>query len=478
MITVKIQNRLCLYFCWAIIFFLVILTRHNSFFWDTVQLASKHANYYYSTHFSSLLLPTAMDSGHIPAFGIYIALLWQLLERSLEVSHLGMLPFALGIVWQAFKLCSKFIPEQYIGLALILLVADPSLLSQMTLVSPDVCLVFFFLWGMNAVLENNKLSLAFAVFLLFLTSMRGMMVSVCLLGLDLYLNVEWKKTFRQTLNCLFNRSLIYLPAFMLFAAFSSFHYYATGWIGFHKDSPWAESFERIDNFNSLLFNLGLYGWRLLDFGRFGGWIICLILFANYGKQLAKSKKIVLLLFFSLGMMMLLPMNMIWAKNLMGHRYLIPIYLTFSLLVATTLFSSFVKNKFRFIVFLFWACCLIGGNFIVYPEKIAKGWDSTLAHLPYYNLRHQAIAFLDNENIESQEVQSFFPNLASMNLIDLNGDERRFTFYNGKGKYVFYSNVFNVTDLEYDEIHDRRNYECIKKFESDQVFVHIFKKVTP
>jgi hypothetical protein len=172
------------------------------------------------------------------------------------------------------------------------------------------------------------------------------------------------------------------------------------------------------------------------------------------------------------------MNMIWAKNLMGHRYLIPIYLTFSLLVASMLFSSFVENKFKFFAFLFWACCLIGGNFIVYPDKIAKGWDSTLAHLPYYSLRHQAIAFIDNENIDYQEVQSFFPNLASMNLIDLNGNERRFTFYNGKGKYVFYSNVFNVTDLEYDEIHDQRNYECIRKFESNQVFIHIFKKVAP
>jgi isocitrate/isopropylmalate dehydrogenase len=33
-------------------------------------------------------------------------------------------------------------------------------------------------------------------------------------------------------------------------------------------------------------------------------------------------------------------------------------------------------------------------------------------------------------------------------------------------------------LEYDEIHDQRNYECIRKFESNQVFIHIFKKVAP
>lgn len=478
MMTAKIQNRLCLYFCWIIVLFLVLLTRHNSFFWDTVQLASKHASYYYSSHFSSLLLPNDMDSGHIPTFGIYIALSWEIFERSLVVSHLAMLPFALGIVWQAYKLCSKFIPEQFIGLALILIIADPSLLSQMTLVSPDVCLVFFFFWGMNAVLENNKLALAFAILFLFLTSMRGMMVSVCLLGLDLTLNINWKTAAKNITNFLLQRSLIYWPAVAVFAAFSSYHYYQTGWIGYHKDSPWAESFERVDDFRSLLFNVGLYGWRLLDYGRFGCWILFFILLALYGKQMAKSQKIKLLLFFTVGIMILLPMNMIWAKNLMGFRYLIPIYLTFSLLVSSILFSDFLETKWKIAAFFFWVLCLIGGNFIVYPDKIAKGWDSTLAHLPYYELRHQAVAYIDKEKIEYNQVQSFFPNLATMNLIDLNKDERRFTFYNGNGKYVFYSNIFNVSDQEYDEIHNPATYKCIKHFESQQVFIDIFEKIKP
>lgn len=115
---------------------------------------------------------------------------------------------------------------------------------------------------------------------------------------------------------------------------------------------------------------------------------------------------------------------------------------------------------------------------MYPDKIAKGWDSTLAHLPYYELRHQAVAYIDKEKIEYNQVQSFFPNLATMNLIDLNKDERRFTFYNGNGKYVFYSNIFNVSDQEYDEIHNPATYKCIKHFESQQVFIDIFEKIKP
>ena len=115
--TVKNQNYFFLFISYAAAFLLVVLHRNNSFFWDTVQLGSAHANYYYDNQFSSLLLPIEIDSGHIPTFGMYIALLWKLFGRTLAVSHLAMLPFALGIVFQIFKLCRKFIPEQFVGLA-------------------------------------------------------------------------------------------------------------------------------------------------------------------------------------------------------------------------------------------------------------------------------------------------------------------------------------------------------------------------
>ena len=441
-------------------------------------MGSAHANYYYINDFSEVLLPIEIDSGHIPTFGMYLAILWEMFGRTLEVSHLGMLPFALGIVYQTFQLCRKFVPEQFVGVASILLLADPSLLSQMTLVSPDVCLLFFFLLGFNAVVENNKKWIMIAVFCLFLSSMRGMMVSFCLLGLDIFLHIDFKTTFRKIINQLFERSILYLPAVLLFLGYNYFHYMEKGWIGFHEDSPWAKSFEHIDNFKELLLNIGYYGWRVLDFGRFGFCVICLPLFLLYKKQLIETNRFRLLLFFTLFTMIALPLNMLWAKNLMGHRYLIPIYMTISLITATILFSNFINQKLKYALSIFWILCLIGGNFIVYPDKIAKGWDSTLAHLPYYKLRHQAIDYLDQEHIDFKQVQSFFPNLANIDRIDLNGDSRSFNYYDGTRKYIFYSNIFNVTDQEYDEIHNPANYTLRKHFESQQVFIDIFEKIKP
>lgn len=174
-------------------------------------------------------------------------------------------------------------------------------------------------------------------------------------------------------------------------------------------------------------------------------------------------------------MTILPLNMLWAKNLLAHRYLIPIYLSFSFFTATFLFSNFVNQKLKYTLSILWISCLISGNFIIYPDKIAKGWDSTLAHLPYYELRLKAIDYLDEKKIDFKETSSFFPNTASIDRIDLNHDYRNFNNYDGTSQYVFYSNIYNITDDEYDEIHNKDSYEVVKKFENKGIYITVFKK---
>ena len=198
-----------------------------------------------------------------------------------------------------------------------------------------------------------------------------------------------------------------------------------------------------------------------------------ILLINYQKQIFKDKQILLLLSFFICMAILLPANMLWAKNLLGHRYLLPIYILFSLTCATILFSDFVKEKLKYILSFVWLIVLISGNFWIYPPKIAKGWDSTLAHLPYYKLRHEAIQYLDKNNIDFKNVTSFFPNVASIDLIDLNGDQRKLANFNEKSEYVFYSNIFNIDNRTYDKI--TKNYHIIKQFRNNGVYITIYKK---
>jgi hypothetical protein len=402
---------------------------------------------------------------------MYIALVWKLFGRTLESSHLAMLPFAIGIVWQVFRLCRKFISEQYIGFALFLVLADPALLAQITLVSPDVALVFFFLFTINAVLENKRWLITLGVLLLFLTSMRGMMVSVCLLCLDLICNLS--KNRKDLLFGLIKRSLLYMPAFAMFVAFNIFHYAEKGWIGYHKDSPWANCFEPVDNAKGLLFNVALYGWRLLDYGRVAIWIVLFILLIRYRKKILQSRQIVMLGFFTVCLMALLPLNMLWAKNLLAPRYLLPVYLIFSFFTATVLFSEFVNKKTKVWLSIVWTLVIFSGNFWIYPPKISQGWDATLAHLPYYKLRREAIQYLDSNKINFNEVTTFFPNTATLDALDLNGDQRNFDNFDGKSNYIFYSNAFNVSDSDFEKINE--SYKPEQRFENNRIFICIYKR---
>ncbi|MDP2087834.1 MAG: hypothetical protein Q8J84_00360 [Flavobacteriaceae bacterium] len=465
------KNNLILIFSLIFISALILINSQNAFFWDTVQLGSLHSNFYFSSNFSNILLPDHIDSGHIPAFGMYIALMWKIFERSLLVSHLAMFPFAIGIVFQLYKLAQKFTPKKYWGYAMVLILIDPSLLSQMILVSPDVPLIFFFLLAVNSVLYNKRSLIMLSVIFLFLISMRGMMLSFCILLFDLYLNLHYKN-YKETALDLLKRSLIYLPAFLIFVSFSIFHYNTKGWIGFHPNSPWAESFESVGTIG-FIYNIAVLGWMILDFGKIGIWIVFTILLIIYRNKILKDPKSQILLFLFICIVLLLPANMLWAKGLLGHRYLIPIYLIFALLGVNILFSAYIKNKLRYVMIIIWSSFIISGNFWIYPPKIAQGWDSTLAHIPYYNLRINAIKYLDKEKIEISKVASFFPNTASFDAIDLNNDQRRFSKFNEHNKYLFYSNIFNISDQEYNRIIN--DYIPIKSFKKNGIFVWICKK---
>jgi len=230
-----IKNKFYLYCSYIMVISLFLITIQNSFFWDTIQLGSLHANYYLTTNFTNLLLPNDIDSGHIPAFGIYIGLLWKIFGRSLIVSHLAMLPFIIGIVYQLKKTTDYFLESKYSGIALFLIILDPTLLSQITLVSPDIPLIFFFFFSLNSILKNNKKELLIGIIFLFLISMRGMMVAFCLLIIDLIVNINFKKPHRTLPSSLLKRSVLYLPAFIIFILFNLYHYNVKGWFGFHSD---------------------------------------------------------------------------------------------------------------------------------------------------------------------------------------------------------------------------------------------------
>ena len=450
-----------------------IMTWHVSshiFFWDTVQLGAKHGIHFYETRFAEILLPDTFDSGHVPIFGMYLALMWIFFRKSLFVSHFVMLHFLIGIIFQAYFLIKRFVPDHDVPYALVLFLIQPTLLGQSVLVSPDIPLVFFFLLALNGVLCNRRVLLLLGIVGLFLISMRGAMLSFGILLLDLYFNFkQYKSSYFITL-C--KMSLSYLPGFILFGLYNYFHYVQKGWIGYHEGSPWAESFQHVDIFGFLR-NIIILGWRLLDFGNIFLWITGLWLLYRHFSVLIKDKRFINLVIVFVVILGCLSVSFLSYNGLNAHRYILPVYLTLSLLVIYILFNTPMVIRFRIYTIL--CLGLLSGHLWIYPPHIAQGWDASLAHLPYYGLRDKILQDMMAQNIGIEEVACVFPNQSEMRYMDLTESKLKHTSFDHiTTKYVLYSNVFN--DYTDEDIHILgEKFKVLNQYERFGVFMTLYER---
>jgi len=270
------------------------------------------------------------------------------------------------------------------------------------------------------------------------------------------------------------RSLLYIPALLVFLVYNLYHLKTKGWIGYHEDSPWAMSFALV-GWKDLFFNSGILVWRLIDFGRIFLWIIGLLLIILLFRDNIKDqnfKKLGVFLIFSL---LVLSIPLLAYKSLSGHRYLMPVYLIFSLLATYLIFTKIKSQRLKYALYTISLVGLLTGNLWIYPEKISQGWDSSLAHLPYYSLLDKMHAYLDHENIEINLVGCTFPNLAEQRYLKLNNNHHSFHPKNLEtDQYILYSNVYNdFEDYEIDVLNT--NFILRKEFRKMGVFIKLFEK---
>jgi hypothetical protein len=438
----------------------IFLVRNQPFFWDTIQLASKHAHFFYETDFQSLILPELIDSGHPPAFGMYLAAVWKVFGKSLPASHFAMLPFLWGIVFFLFKIGEKIAGKTSAPWLVLLCFADPVLAAQSILVSPDVALVCFFLMSLWAVLEKQQSWLAAGVIGLGLVSMRGMMLGAGLYLFSLFL-VE-----KISLKTAIQNLLPFLPGGLIAAGFLFYHWQQTGWIGYHAGSTWAPSFERVD-FQGFIKNIAVLGWRVLDFGRVFVWaglaVVAFLWVKKRGWKLPAISRVStgwqLIGLIVLAALATVPTQLFY-KGLLAHRYLLPVFVSLNFLFFYLIFNGLktlkMHGQYRTVLFIFAVAGLLTGNLWIYPKKISQGWDSTLAHLPWYDLQEQAEDFIQNAGIHYNKVGTAFPNIGPRENIELNGVGEGFIEkVLAANCYVLYSNIMNdFTDAEIDELEGR------------------------
>jgi len=377
-----------------------------------------------------------------------------------------MLPILLGLCFQYYKLAIKFIKPGYIHIAMLLFVADPVVLSQSTMVGPDIVLLFLFLALVNLLLENRKWLYAITICFLALISMRGMMTVFGLFLFEILHGLIKKERLRIGIITK------YLPAGLLSLSWLIYHYKETGWIGYYPGSTWSACFVRVPPMG-VLKNVAILIWRLLDFGRVFVWIPGIICFvkAVRNKERVDKNSFTLVGLFTVILAVYTPSFILYA-GLGAHRYLMPCMVLVGL-CAVYYMQKANLGKLKNISFILVFIGLLSGNFWVYPEGVSEGWDATLAHIPYFELRKEMITYINDNHIDPKTIGTAFPNVDGTRYSDLDSTIGPFKHYDlSKDRYIFQSNIFN--DFRKPQIDSLKRYWTLKQeYKSCGIYVRLY-----
>ncbi len=449
---------------------LVLLVRVEPYFWDTIQFGSLHPEWFIQTNFSSFILPDQIDSGHPPTFGLYIAIMWKLLGKSLITSHLAMLPFLFIFTYYAQKIALLFFNDGMVVWMIAILVLDTTFLAQATLISPDVPLCAFFLMALYGIWNRKSIPKLLGAFGLALISLRGISILGGLIMYECWLIYYYSDN--RSLNTIWGRLKDFSLGVFFALTFLIIHYLTKGWIGYHDSSPWAPSFA-FTNLDGFIKNVGVMLWRMIDFGHIFILAPVLWIISNIqnSPNFRKIKQISGLLFF----MFLILVPQLFYEGLLAHRYFLPFYLTMSILCLYGL-SLFIKNRtWASIIAMICLLGMLSGNLWRYPRHIAQGWDSSLTYLPYNGLMKEAKTYIDNLQIPRSLIGTAFPNLRSEYFTHLNQNRELFKPKDlGRDQYILYSNVMNeFSDSEIEQLF--LQWDALKVWRKGNVEVILFKR---
>ena len=138
-------------------------------------------------------------------------------------------------------------------------------------------------------------------------------------------------------------------------------------------------------------------------------------------------------------------------------------------------SSYLTKKWAKIVTLVLAISLITGNLWIYPRGVAQGWDSSMAHWPYFQLHASMNRYLSINGIKISDVGCSFPNTAYQKYLDLSASIQKHADKDlNTNPYFLYSNIFNdITQQEYNLLD--RNYRPVHRLNKGGIEMVLYQK---
>jgi hypothetical protein len=428
------------------------MVQHLPFFWDTISQASRRSSWFYGQGWGSILLPYEIDSGHPTGFNLYLATCWKLFGRTLVVSHWAMFPIVWGIIYQIQCLVQHFFSPANRLWASLLILTDVTLLAQATLIAPDLVLLLGYLLGLRGILFKRSNLVMLGSILLVSVSLRGIF-GITALGLTslLHYYLSLGKPFSWTLEGLWRTLRPFFPAALLVIGFYCWHYTQTGWWLSTPNPGWAGHREILSS-KGVLRNFGIIGWRLLDFGRWTYWLVfggALVIWWRQKMPLTAFLKA--LISWPVVFLVVLSTAMVLLSNPITHRYFLPALIGLTTLGAYLLLEQW-NSKRRWWVFALVLASQLSGHLWIYPPKVAQGWDASLAYLPYFHLREQALNFARENKLPLGNIATEFPAVGPLDWYELTGKTEGFAYREESTPYLFYTTVMNdFSDQELDQM---------------------------
>lgn len=403
---------------------------HTCLFWDSVSIFAP-ATYFYENHWHTFSLPPGYVTDNLP-LNFVLSIWWYLFGRTLFSTHFLFVVFGCGVIVEIYKLCRLCNwSDQVRKYVFLLAVSDTAVVTQLLVPMFDGVMLFFILWGIRAILEGRNREVAVAMMFLAMLRMRGVLfcggLALCHWGC-------WRQL-KKTVYC-------FLPAGLVAIGLLGVQWHLQrGLFGLGADSPW-----HVTTMRGMVKNTMAFGRFMLENNRFILWGGAAVVGGMGWKQFwrrAHSRQLFLVLagVFGLCLLMTVPF-----ANPYGPRYFLPFFVLLPCVVGVLVFETLSFRKARWVC-LCMAIGLWGGHFWRYPESCPVSWDTTLGHLPYYELRSSMRDYMREQDIRPAEVRSFFPAVKSDYMIDLDGCKEAFVEDERQVCYILYSNVFNLGGAE-------------------------------
>ncbi len=457
-----------------------IFTLNNCYFWDVIQQVSKEGYWFYKTDFSSLLIPADNEYGiwatgyHPPLMGLMTAALWKIFGYELWVSHVFSMLWAALLIYNTWKLVLHVFPQKHVGWVTFVLLLEPPILTQYVIASPDFILFTSFVMAMRGMVERKPWLLMLGVFFTCGVNMRGVFVVAALFIVHL-LYVRWE--YGQTWLCVLKQVVIpYLPSVFMLSAYFIYFFLQKGW--FFSDSPYSSHYALPHSLRDVLIHLCSFGMRSIENGRVVIWLLAFYLVCKLGgirliESMTNIQKVFLCFFLLLHGLYFLFVFI--TQMPFTPRYFMPQFFVFTMLVASLFVRYFSSRCIKIVCFVV-VLSFVTGHFWIYPERIAKLWDATLAHLPFYELREKVFDYIDNNSqIDYDKVDGAWV-YADRGFMEMREEHMRFAGQEYEEKeYFIYSNILNVPDGFFDELHDPALWTPMQTFKKWPVIFTIYQK---